>query len=297
MMKSLMNRSYWSRGQVSCFEGADDAAAAAEAARIASDAARAAAADAAAKEAAARDAAAKAAAKFTQDDVNRFLADDKRKHQAALTQMEQKLATALEDKTMTEATRKTLEENLAAVRGELRTKEEMLTLEKKRVEETLSQKIGDLEKQKGYWENLYRESSIERSLQDAAVVHGACRPEQIVTLLRGQTKLVQDVDETTGKPRETYQPKVEMSGVDPQTGEGVTLVLTPHEAVKRMSELPDIYGNLFKVNVVSGIGGGMNTGGAPGSGRVDVRKLTPQQYRELREKDPEKLGLRRKGRR
>jgi hypothetical protein len=297
MMKSLMNRSYWSRGQVSCFEGADDAAAAAEAARLASETARVAAADAVAKEAAAKDAAAKAAAKFTQDDVNRFLADDKRKHQAALTQMEQKLAIALEDKNMTEATRQTLEENLAAVRGELRTKEEVLTMEKKKVEAELSQKLSDLEKQKIYWENLYRESSVERALQDAAVVHNAFRPEQIVTLLRGQTKLLQDVDEVTGKPKGTYQPKVEMPGVNPQTGESVTLVLSPQEAVKRMLELPDIYGNLFNPNVVSGIGGGVNTGGTPGGGRVDVRKLTPQQYRELREKDPAKLGLRPKGRR
>jgi hypothetical protein len=83
-----------------------------------------------------------------------------------------------------------------------------------------------------------------------------------------------------------------MSDVDPKTGEPVQMVRTPEEAVKRMKELPDTFGNLFKSGVVSGIGAGMATGGTPGGGRVDVRKLTPQQYRELREKNPEALGLR-----
>ncbi len=293
-----MKNLYLSRGCVSCFDGDSDAAVAAAAAEVA-------AADAAAKAATARaaavDASARAAAaaqtKFTQEDVNRFLADDKRKHQAALTNVEQKLKDALEDRNMTEATRKTLEENLAAVRGELRTKEEILTLEKKKVEETLTQKVADAEKKAVLWEGLFREKEIERSLQDAAVKNEAWSPDQIVILMRGKTALVEDIDEKTGKPKGTYAPKVRMPGVDPQTGEAVELVLSPDDAVKRMKELPDIYANLFKPNVVSGVGGGTATGGAPGGGRVDVRKLTPQQYRELREKDPEKLGLRPKGRR
>ena len=61
-----------------------------------------------------------------------------------------------------------------------------------------------------------------------------------------------------------------------------------------MKELPELYGNLFKSGVVSGIGGNSATGGlAPGAnGQVDVRKLSPTQYREIREKNPELLGLR-----
>jgi hypothetical protein len=85
---------------------------------------------------------------------------------------------------------------------------------------------------------------------------------------------------------------VEMPGVDPTTGDAVTLVLTPEDAVKRMKELPDQYANLFKPNVVSGMGGGTATGGGPGQGRVDVRKLSPAEYRKLRAEHPERLGLR-----
>ena len=60
-----------------------------------------------------------------------------------------------------------------------------------------------------------------------------------------------------------------------------------------MKELPDIWGNLFRSGVVSGIGSRSATGGLmPGQGgQIDVRKLTPQQYREIRAKNPELLGL------
>ena len=290
-----MKNLYLSCGRVSCFENepdpAADAAADAAAKAAAANAANKAAADAAARAAAA------AAGKFTQEDVNRFLAEDKRKHQTALAQMETQLQAVLADKNMTEATRKTLEENLSAIRGELRTKEEQLAIEKKRMEETHATKVTELEKKVEGWEKLFRESTVERSLQDAAVKNDAFNSEQIVILLRNSTKLLEEVDEKTGKTTGRYLSKVTMPGVDPQTGEAVTLTLSPEDAVKRMKELPDIYGNLFKPNVVSGIGAGVATGGGPGAGRVDVRKLSPQQYRELRDKDPGKLGLRPKGRR
>jgi len=73
----------------------------------------------------------------------------------------------------------------------------------------------------------------------------------------------------------------------------VVMNRTAEAAVARMKEVPDQYGNLFKSGVVSGIGSSSATGGLmPGQGgKIDVRKLTPTQYREIREKNPELLGL------
>ena len=53
------------------------------------------------------------------------------------------------------------------------------------------------------------------------------------------------------------------------------------------------YANLFKSNVVAGVGANSATVGlAPGSnGRIDVRKMTPEQYAKLRKESPELLGL------
>jgi len=283
-----MNVLYLCRGQVSCFDDAGDLNAAAAAAAVAA---------AAVAAAVGPTGPAGVGKVFSQDDVNRFLAEDKRKHQTALAQVEAKLTEALADRTMTEATRKALEENLTAIQGQLRTKEQQLAHEKKQMEEVHTSEVVELKKKVQVWEALYRDSTVERALQDAAVKGDAFNAEQIVVLLRPMTKLLEVVDERTGKTTGKYKPMVEMSDVDPKTGEPVQMVRTPEEAVKRMKELPDTFGNLFKSGVVSGIGAGTAAGGVPGGGRVDVRKLTPQQYRELREKNPEALGLRPKRKR
>jgi len=235
---------------------------------------------------------------FTQEDLNRFLAEDRRKHQqqyqTQLQKMETQLQEVLASKTLTDTERKALEENLNAVQGQLRSKEQQLALEKKQLEEQFNVKLSEAEKKAGVWESLYRESTIDRSLQDAAVKHEAFSPAQIMTLMRPWTKMIEVVDEVTGKPTGKHKPVVEMPDTDEKTGESAVFVRTPDEAVKRMKELPEMYGNLFKSGVVSGIGLSSATGGlTPGSsGRVDVRKLTAQQYREIREKNPEALGLR-----
>ena len=71
--------------------------------------------------------------------------------------------------------------------------------------------------------------------------------------------------------------------------------LPTERAVKRMKELPDLYGNLFKSNVVSGIGASSATGGlmSGGKGNLDLEKVAqdPVLYRKIRAEHPEWLGL------
>ena len=276
----------------SCFEGEGDDAEKAAAQKAAADEAAAAVAAAAAAAVAAANAAAKTT--FTQEDVNRMLAEDRRKHQSQLKTMETKLQEVLTSKNLNETERKALQENLAAVQGQLRSKEAQAALEKEELKQSYEARLAETDKKAQTWESLYRDTTLDRSLQDAAVKNDAFSPSQIVTLLRPMTKLIEDMDPVTNKSTGRYKPVVEMPDVDPKTGQPATMVRTPEEAVKRMKELPDQYGNLFKAGVVSGIGSGSATGGLlPGpSGRIDVRKLTPQQYREIREKNPELLGLR-----
>jgi len=276
MFRSL----YLSRPWSSCFEGEDDAAKAA--------------ADKAAADKAAVDTAAAAAGKvFTQDDLNRILAEDRRKHQTQLKEQAEKLETVLKNSQLTEQDRKVLQENLEAVKGQLRSAEAAAAKEKQELEQAFQSKLVDAEKKSQIWEGLYRESMIQRSLQDAAVKGDAWQPGQIVTLLKPMTKLVACVDPTTNRPNGQYEVQIEMLDTDPKTGQQVMMNRTPEAAVARMKELPETYGNLFKSGVVSGIGSSSATGGLmPGQGgKIDVRKLTPQQYREIRAKNPELLGL------
>ena len=94
--------------------------------------------------------------------------------------------------------------------------------------------------------------------------------------------MIEVMDEKTGKGTGKYKPVVEMPDVDATTGEQVVMTRTPEEAVKRMKELPEMYGNLFRSGVVSGIGSSSATGGlASGAGgKIDVKNLTPSSTRK-----------------
>lgn len=232
---------------------------------------------------------------FSQDEVNRILAEDKRKHQITLAKTEQTYKDLLANNTaLTAKERSTLEENLVTVQGQLRTKEEQAKMEKRQLEESLNAKIAEEQNKAKGWEARYKDETVTRSLMDAASAD-AYQPSQIVTILKGMTKLVEEVDEASGKATGKFKTVVEFPDVDAEGNPTIT-IRSPADTVKRMKELPEIYGNLFKSNVVSGIGANSTTGVTPGSnGKVNLKNLTPQQYRELRAKNPEALGLRPQG--
>jgi hypothetical protein len=273
---------YLSRPWSACFEGEEDAAKAA--------------ADKAAADATAA-AAAGAGKTFTQEQVNGIVAADRRKLEEALKKTEKQYQDLLASQSLTEQERKALQANLEMVQGQLRSKEEQLLLEKKQIEEAYACKMQEMEKKASHFETLYRDSTIERALQDAAVKHEAWSPSQVVALLRGQTKMLEETDPKTGKLTGRYKPVVEMLALNTTTGEMETKAYTPEDAVKKMKDTPDTWGNLFRSGVVSGIGAGTATGGlSPGQGGkltgAQLRNMTHEQYLEIRAKHPELLGLR-----
>lgn len=229
---------------------------------------------------------------FTQDELNKFLADDRRKHLKKYETLETSYQQLLENQSLSKEDRNKLEESLENLRAQYRTKEQQAAHERKQLEEEFTVRLEDVQQRAELWQQRYTDSTIERSLQDAAIAHESFSPSQIVTLLKPQTKMVEKADEK-GHGRGEFAPMVDFPDKDPDTGEPIMTQRTSEEAVKRMKELPELYGNLFKSGVVSGIGGNSATGGlAPGAnGQIDVRKLSPTQYREIREKNPELLGL------
>lgn len=236
---------------------------------------------------------------FTQEQVNKFLADDRRKTEAKfkgqLERAEKTYNELLENKNLTEQERARLEESLADVQKQLRSKEETLKYEKKQLEEQYTGRLTESEKRAQEWENRYRESHISRALQDAAVVNDAYNAQQVVRLLRPMTKMVEEVDEKTGKGTGQYKVMVDLDDRSSEDGKPIVTQHTPEGAVKRMKELTDLYGNLFKSNVVSGIGANSATGGLMpgGKGNLDLEKVAqdPVLYRKIRAEHPEWLGL------
>jgi hypothetical protein len=236
---------------------------------------------------------------FTQEEVNKFVAEDRRKTEAKYkTQLERAEKTyneMLENKNLSDADRARLEESLEDVRKQLRTKEQQLAHEKKQLEDQYAGRLADVEKRAHDWEGRFRESQIIRALQDAAVANDAYNAQQVVRLLRPMSKMVEEVDEKTSKGTGHYKVVVDLDDLSTDDNKPIVTQHTPDGAVKRMKDVPVLYGNLFKSNVRSGIGANSATGGLmPGAkGSLDLERIAqdPKLYRKIRAEHPEWLGL------
>lgn len=232
-------------------------------------------------------------ARFSQEDLNRALAEDRRKHQEKFKTLEDSYETLLADKTLAVDQRAKLEADLADLQKAHRTEKEQKEYELRQLQAKAEQDLTQVRTQATQWENMFKSSVIARSLQDAAISADAFNPHQIVDLLKPITRMAEQLDDT-GKSTGQLIPVVDFTDIDEATGERKAALFSPEQAVQRMKQLPEMYGNLFKANVVSGIGTGSATGGVtPGTnGQVDVRKLSAEQFRKIYKENPSQLGLR-----
>ncbi len=236
---------------------------------------------------------------FTQVAVNKIveerLARDRKnrevEHKQQYGELETRVTTLLENEGIVGEERDKLNVQLEDVRRQLRTKDQQASHEKGLLQKEFDTELEKKTKAAVVWEDRFRESSINRSLQDAAASNDAYNASQVVALLRPMTKLVEVMDESTNKPTGDYKTMVDFPDTD-EKGDDVITQGTPDVIVKRLKVLGD-YANLFKSNVVAGVGANSATGGlAPGAGgRVDVTKLTTAQYAKLRKEDPAAVGL------
>jgi type I site-specific restriction endonuclease len=219
---------------------------------------------------------------FTQEELNKILAEDKRQHQARYTKVEAQYQTLLKNQSLTDEERGKLTESLEDVRRQLQSKEQIQKTELKQLEDRLTKELTEVKTAKEAAEKRYTDMVVHRSLKDAAHDGDAFNADQVVTLLKPYVKLV-----------EGEKTMIDFPDRNADTGESIVTQMTPVDAIKRMKQLPETWGNLFKANVVSGIGGASAIGGfTPGSsGRIDLKSLTMDQYLELRAKNPKALGL------
>lgn len=229
---------------------------------------------------------------FTQDDVNRFMAEEKRKAQEKHDKIENAYKQALESSQLTEAAKRQLEEGLETVRAESRTKEENLAKQFETFKNESTKTAKQLAEERDSWKNRYETTEIRRSIQDAAVKGEAYRSDHILAILQPLTKMTTLVD-GAGKPTGDLAPRIHWPTTDAKTGESVTNVFTADEAVNHMKERVDEYGYLFKSNAQGGVGSGNGTGTSAGKngGKVDVTQLSPAEYRKLRKTNPGAIGL------
>jgi hypothetical protein len=215
---------------------------------------------------------------FSQEDLNRFLANEKRKwkqqQQKAIDELEALRAKA----NLTEEERQQYDDRIEQMKNELLTKEQLTQKEREKTEKAYKKELEKLTGERDNWKGRFTEATITRAITDAAVSNDAYVPGQIVAIVRPATQLAEELD-GEGKPTGKLVPIVELHDKD-KDGKPVTLKLSPKDAVKRMKEM-DEYLNLFKGEGTGGLGG-MNRGGS--AKQTDLKNLAkdPAAYRKAR---------------
>lgn len=113
-------------------------------------------------------------------------------------------------------------------------------------------------------------ATIERTLTDAIVAGDGVSVEQVMPLLKPYSR-------------------VDSHGNVIVEVEGFTL--SASEAVHWMRAQVGRYGNLFRSNLIPGLGSHSAAGGARAGKPVDVRHMSAEQYRAVRKENPSVLGL------
>jgi len=213
---------------------------------------------------------------FTQEDLNKILAKEKRTYEERNQKLINDLKTMQDSATMTVQEKEALELRIEDLQKATMTKEELALREQAKAKKTYEDNLKALEGEATSWKSRYTKETIARSILDEAVRSEAYAPAQLVELLGTKSKLVPVLDET-GKPTADFVTKISFDDVD-KDQKPVTLELTVSETLKRMKEIPDRFGNLFKSNANGGAGGS-NNGVAykPGSVVTD-----PKAWREQR---------------
>jgi TolA-binding protein len=205
---------------------------------------------------------------FKQEDVNRIVAEERRKLEGKTKQIVSQLEELRAAQGTTAQQKEELERRIEELSSTFQTKEQQIAAQSKKEREQYEATVKSFEGQAKTWRSRYEESTIERALLDAATQTEAFNPTQIVKMLRSDTRLAEELDDK-GQPTGNYVVKVKHSK------EGKVLELSAAEALKALKESD---GNLFKNSATGGIGASPR--GKPG--QVDPRNLSPADYRAMR---------------
>lgn len=218
--------------------------------------------------------------KFSQADLNRIMAEDKRKLKAQNAELEGKYQSLLETQGLTADDRDGLKAKIAELQAAGRTTEQQVEYERKQAEAAHDQALKTAVDRGDRWEGMYKTEKKSKALIDAASVAEAFNPAHIVALLAPNTELKEIEGELV--------PMVDFPDIDEKTGKPVRTLCTPADAVKRMQQLPQIHGCLFKSNVVAGVGSGQAN--VSNAGDIDYQTMDAESYRKNREAIKRRLG-------
>jgi len=223
---------------------------------------------------------------FTQEQVNTFLATEKRRTQETQRQLASELEELRKTAKLTNDEKAELSKRIEELQAQFMTKEEKARQDADRAKKEYDGKLEMTTKERDEWKTKHEKLAIDTELMRCAANADppAVRYEQISAILAPKTRLVEKLNDE-GQSTGEYEPKVSFPDKDKEK-KPIILELTIEEAVTRMTELEQ-YDNLFQAKKKSGLGA---TGSTGKSGQIDIVKIAkedPATYRKLRKERPE----------
>lgn len=217
---------------------------------------------------------------FTQDEVNKMVATERRKNEEKTKKIIGELETLKKSRNLTEQEQQHLSKRIEELQDQLLTKEQLAQKDKEKLQKEYTSTISQLETERDNWKSRFEKALVINAIHKASEEHEALDTSQIIALIQVQSpRVVQELDEN-GVPKDSFVPRVKMQDTDTKTGKEVTLDLTISEAVKRMKEKTENF-NLFK----STVNGGLGLGSGAGRSDSDAPPIhDPAAYRKWRQK-------------
>lgn len=184
---------------------------------------------------------------FTQDEVNKFLAEDRRKHQANVDALKKEA-----DKFQGTAKEKeALQQKIKEMESSFLTKEQLAAQASEAAKKAHETALATTAAERDSWKNVFVKNVAETAIAKAAAENKAFNPEQLNLLLKDQVEVRQKTD-ANGALVMDFDTFLNVKDTD-KDGKPVVLSLSVAEGVKKMRLNPS-FANLFLVDGTPGTG-------------------------------------------
>lgn len=217
---------------------------------------------------------------FTQDEVNAMIAADKRKVKAENDALVAQLEELRKASGLTQQQKDELDARITTLSQQHLTDQQRLQAQLDAANKKAKEQAEALEGESRKWKGEYEKLLVTNEIILGATEAKAARNEQMLDLLLPKAKVVPEMGED-GQPTGRYVAKLPMTVIDSKTKKPVVVELPVREAIAEMRKQPGNE-NLFLTDGKPGIGG-INHGGGGGGGPVDVTKMSPADFRKMRD--------------
>jgi len=223
--------------------------------------------------------------KFSQADLDRILAQDKRNYRKQAEEMAQRLEEIKKDFAGTASQKEALETEIASLQTQYKSEQEIAREKADSDQKKFAEDLKTAGAAASSWQTRYEGEVVETSLLGAATSGGAYNASQLADLLRPNAKVIEVAED--GKPTGAFKVVVDFNTVNDKK-EPVTLQLSPVDVVERMKANVESFGNLFAANVQGGLG---KKGPTETADIVKDATKSFANWTKARKENPEALGL------